>query len=166
MAAFCGGSTRLGSYDRQVDLGPKLWQIYGFEYDPLSAPNGGRGISADLSGNELPNAPRFTANMGAQYTFHVGAWDLTVRGDYYHQSSSYFRIYNTTYDRLEAWDSVNMSVVLEDAVGGLAVQVYAKNLFDDAPIVDAFTNSDDSMLTTNVFTLEPRLIGVNVSKKF
>ncbi|MNE62891.1 hypothetical protein D3C80_1582030 [compost metagenome] len=59
-----------------------------------------------------------------------------------------------------------MSVVLEDAVGGLAVQVYAKNLFDDAPIVDAFTNSDDSMLTTNVFTLEPRLIGVNVSQKF
>ena len=166
-AALCGGSSRIGSYDPDQTLGQKLWQIYGFTYDPFTdAPNGGRGFAADLSGNELPNAPRFTANIGAQYTFHMDGWDLTLRGDYYHQSSSYFRVYNTEYDRLEGWGSVNMAASLTDLDGGLSVQVYVKNLLDDAPIVDAFTNSDDSLLTTNVFTLDPRLVGLSVTKRF
>ncbi|WP_333611425.1 TonB-dependent receptor [Brevundimonas bullata] len=165
-AALCGGSARLGSFDPKVTLGPKLWQRHGFEYDPLSAPNGGRGFDADLSGNDLPNAPHFTANVGAQYTFHIGSWDLTVRGDYYRQSSSYFRVYNTEYDKLRAWDSVNMVASLDNLETGLSAQIYVKNLFDDAPIVDAFTNSDDSMLTTNVFTLDPRLVGFSVTKSF
>ena len=167
VAALCGGSARIGSFDPDQTLGQKLWQIYGFTYDPFTdAPNGGRGFAADLSGNELPNAPRFTANVGAQYTFHLGNWDLTLRGDYYRQSSSYFRVYNTEYDRLKAWDSVNMAASLTDPDSGLSVQVYVKNLFDDAPIVDAFTNSDDSLLTTNVFTLDPRLVGLSVTKTF
>ena len=41
-----------------------------------------------------------------------------------------------------------------------------KNVFDDTPIVDAFTNSDDTQLTTNVFTLDPRLWGLRISKDF
>ena len=167
LAAFCGGSTRLGSYDPNVALGNPLWAIYGFTYNPLTdAPNGGRGFNADLSGNELPNAPRFTANIGAQYTMHFGDVDVTVRGDYYRQSSSYFRVYNTEYDRLKGWGSANLSVSIENMSQGLAVQIYAKNVFDDAPIVDAFTNSDDSMLTTNVFTLDPRIVGVSLTKTF
>lgn len=167
LAAICGGSIRNGSFDENANLGAKLWQTYNYKYSPLKdAPNGGRGFEADLSGNELPNAPRFTANIGAQYTFHFGSWDLTLRSDYYRQSSSYFRVYNTEYDKLKAWDSVNMVANLENPASGVSMQVYVKNLFDDAPIVDAFTNSDDSMLTTNVFTLDPRLIGVNVTKTF
>lgn len=48
----------------------------------------------------------------------------------------------------------------------LAFQLYVKNLFDDAPITDFFTNSDDTGLTTNVFTLDPRIIGFSVTKSF
>ncbi|MOA62490.1 hypothetical protein D3C78_1879220 [compost metagenome] len=59
-----------------------------------------------------------------------------------------------------------MSLVVDIPSNGLAVSAYVKNLFDDAPIVDAFTNSDDSGLTTNVFTLDPRIIAVNVSLRF
>lgn len=46
------------------------------------------------------------------------------------------------------------------------MQAYVKNVFDDAPIVDAFTNSDDTGLTTNVFTLDPRLFAVRLTKSF
>src|SRR3546814_4996677 len=53
------------------------------------APNGGRGFYADLEGNELPNSPRFTFNIGAQYTFFIDDWNLTFRGDYYRQAKSY-----------------------------------------------------------------------------
>ena len=44
--------------------------------------------------------------------------------------------------------------------------MYVKNVFDETPITDAFLNSDDAALTTNVFTLDPRLIGVSLRKRF
>src|SRR3546814_6840079 len=74
------------------------------------APNGGRGFFADLGGNELPNSPRLTFNLGAQYTAFIdgGDWELTFRGDYYRQSKSFARVYNTEYDRLKAWDNLNL----------------------------------------------------------
>jgi len=91
---------------------------------------------------------------------------VTARADYYYQSSSYFRVYNTEYDKLKAWDNVNLSLSLESPARDLLMEAYVKNLFDDTPIVDAFTNSDDTMLTTNVFTLDPRIWGVSLTKRF
>ena len=41
-----------------------------------------------------------------------------------------------------------------------------KNIFNKSPITDAFLNSDDTGLTTNVFTLDPRIIGFSIAKKF
>ncbi|RZJ45185.1 MAG: TonB-dependent receptor [Brevundimonas sp.] len=167
LSALCSGSARFGTFNPAFNSVLPLWAFYGFTYDPLTeAPNAGRGFEADLGGNELPNSPHWTANIGAQYKWFVGDWDLTVRGDYYRQGESFFRIYNTEYDRLEGWDNVNFSVSLEDTDRGLVVQAYVKNVFDNAPIVDAFTNSDDTGLTTNVFTLDPRLIAVRLTKTF
>ncbi|WP_244999477.1 TonB-dependent receptor [Brevundimonas nasdae] len=167
LSALCSGSSRFGTFNPELNSSLPFWQWYGFEYDPLKqAPNAGRGFDADLSGNSLPNSPEWTANIGAQYTWFLGNWDLTVRGDYYRQADSYFRIYNTEYDRLKGWDNLNLSVSLRDAQRGLTLQAYVKNVFDDAPIVDAFTNSDDTGLTTNVFTLDPRIIAVRLTKSF
>jgi outer membrane receptor protein involved in Fe transport len=167
ISALCAGSSRYGTFNPDFTSQLPFWAFYGFEYDPLTeAPNGGRGFEADLSGNELPNSPNWTVNIGTQYTWFLGDWDVTVRGDYYRQGESYFRIYNTEYDRLEGWDNVNLSIAVEDAQRGLMLQAYVKNVFDDAPIVDAFTNSDDTGLTTNVFTLDPRLIAVRLTKTF
>ncbi|MNN45052.1 hypothetical protein D3C81_1593680 [compost metagenome] len=89
-----------------------------------------------------------------------------MRADYYWQGESYFRIYNTEYDKLKSWDNTNISVTVENVSSGLTMQLYVKNVFDNTPITDAFTNSDDTGLTTNVFTLDPRLIAFSVSKKF
>nr|WP_314429031.1 TonB-dependent receptor [uncultured Brevundimonas sp.] len=167
LQALCGGSLRTGTFDPNYTSSVPFWRLFGFTYDPLTeAPNGGRGFEADLSGNELPNSPNWTANIGAQYTFFLGDWDLTIRGDYYYQGSSYARVYNTEYDRLRSWDNANLSVTLERPDDGLVFQAYVKNLFDKTPITDAFTNSDDTGLTTNVFTLDPRLVAFSVSKRF
>lgn len=167
LQVLCGGSKNYGSFDPTFVGGTPFWALYGISYSPLTdAPNNGRGFMADLSGNELPNAPRWTASIGAEYVLNVGDFDVTFRGDYYRQAESYFRVYNTEYDRLEGWDNVNLSVTIDDAFRGLRVSAYVKNVFDNAPIVDAFTNSDDTMLTTNVFTTDPRIMGINISKRF
>lgn len=167
LQVLCGGSARLGSFDPSMVGGLPFWQLFGVEYNPLKdAPNAGRGFLADLGGNELPNSPRWTASVGAQYTWQLGAFDVTMRGDYYRQAESYFRVYNTEFDKLKAWDNVNISVSAENHTTGLTISAYVKNVFDNASIVDAFVNSDDTMLTTNVFSLDPRLVGFSVSRRF
>ncbi len=185
LAAFCPGSNRIGGYDPSFPGGVPYHALYGFTYNPAApynpdtiglninqggsgAPNAGRGFDADLSGNELPNSPRMTFNIGAQYTFFLdgGNWELTFRGDYYRQAKSFARVYNTEYDRLRAWDNTNLAVTLARPDSDLTFQLYVKNVFNDAPITDFFTNADDTGLSANVFTLDPRIVGFNVSKKF
>ena len=165
---LCGGSSGLGTFDPTfVGGGTPFWSVFGVSYNPLKdAPNGGRGFLADLGGNELPNSPRWTANIGAEYTFEFPGSDLTFRADYYWQDDSYFRVYNTDYDHLRSWGNLNIAATWEVPASNLTVQAYVKNVLNDAPIVDAFTNSDDSMLTTNVFTLDPRIWGISVAKRF
>ena len=67
---------------------------------------------------------------------------------------------------MKAWDNANLAITLERPASQIAFQFYVKNLFNDTPITDFFTNSDDSGLTTNVFTLDPRIFGFNVTKRF
>nr|WP_269430274.1 TonB-dependent receptor [Sphingomonas sp. Ant H11] len=163
LALLCGGVAGLnfGSFKPGDTLAAK----YG-AYDLKTAPNNGQGIAADVSGHELPNAPHWTLNLGVQYTFESEDWALTPRADFYRQDASWARIYNTAIDRLRAWNNTNISLTLDQRKWDMTLQVYVKNLFNSTPITDAFVNSDDSGLTTNVFTLDPRIIGVSITKRF
>ncbi|MET4682482.1 TonB-dependent receptor domain-containing protein [Brevundimonas faecalis] len=167
LQVLCGGSARLGSFDPAMVGGLPFYRLFGVEYNPLrDAPNRGRGFMADLGGNELPNSPRWTASVGAQYEWNIGHLDITLRGDYYAQAESYFRVYNTEFDRIKSWNNANVSLSVENRNSGVMFNAYIKNVFDNSPIVDAFVNSDDTMLTTNVFTLDPRVYGFSVTAKF
>jgi outer membrane receptor protein involved in Fe transport len=187
LAGLCSASNRIGDYlSETTGNGLPFEQFFGFNYDPLlaydpnlspidvlggtaprsGAPNGGQGFAADMGGKELPNSPHLTFNVGAQYTLFLDAFELTLRGDYYRQSGSYARVYNTEYDRLRGWDNANLAITLENRDWDLTLQAYVKNVFDNTPITDSFTNSDDTGLTTNVFTLDPRIIGFSIAKSF
>ncbi|MGE5501827.1 MAG: hypothetical protein ACM3W4_07865, partial [Ignavibacteriales bacterium] len=90
----------------------------------------------------------------------------TVRADGYWQSQSWARVYELPIDKLHGWYNANLSVWVERPDDGLKIEFYVKNLLDETPITDAFINSDDTALTTNVFTLDPRLIGLSIRKEF
>jgi outer membrane receptor protein involved in Fe transport len=108
-------------------------------------------------------------NIGAQYGHDIldGSWRATIRGDAYWQSQSWARVYNDNpYDKLHGWYNVNLSVWFERPDDDLKIELYAKNILDKTPITDAFLNSDDTALTTNVFVLDPRLIGLSIHKGF
>ena len=135
----------------------------GVNYGPT--PNGGAGFAKDLSGNELPNAPRFTISGSAEYTVPLTAdWAGTAHIDYYWQDYSWTRVFNDNpYDRLRGYTNVNLALILTSQ-NGWQVMGYLKNIFDTTAITGAFLNSDDSGLTTNVFLTDPRLFGVRVTK--
>ncbi|TQV78946.1 TonB-dependent receptor [Exilibacterium tricleocarpae] len=167
LASLCAGTARWGTFTPEIESNLAWYQTFGFVYNPLTeAPNAGRGFAADLSGNELPNSPNFTFNLGLQHIFYLSDWELKLRADYYRQSDSYARVYNTTYDKLEGWDNLNAAVTLAHPSSQLQMQLYVKNIFDDSPITDVFTNSDDTGLSANVFTLEPRIFGFSLNKRF
>ncbi|MDP5211214.1 TonB-dependent receptor [Microbulbifer sp. 2205BS26-8] len=169
LGQVCAGTAQYGSFTGPDGQGRDLAASYGLDYtfNPLTdAPNFGRGFAADLSGNELPNAPRFTANLGLEHVIQVMDWDLKLRADYYRQGESYARVYNTEYDRLEDWSNLNVSATFTQPEWDLQMQLYVKNVFDDAPITDFFTNSDDTGLSANVFTLDPRILGFSIYKGF
>ncbi|HEX2813642.1 MULTISPECIES: TonB-dependent receptor domain-containing protein [Sphingopyxis] len=141
----------------------------GLPFDFANYPelNGGAGLYTELGGKELPNSPHWTVNLGAEYTIPFGTdWSATIRGDGYWQGKSWARVYNLNpYDRLRDWTNFNISLRV-DGPDDLSIEAYVKNVFNSTPITDAFLNSDDSGLTTNVFTLDPRIIGFSIAKKF
>ena len=175
------------TYNKQVD--PVVYTLansnFGYHapnsnypgFDPVSptatnngagpAPNNGAGFDKDLSGNELPNAPRFTVAFNAEYSMPVTQdWAATLHGDFYWQSESWARVINSDpYDRLHGYKNVNLSLIFTNQGGWQAIG-YIKNVFNTTAITGTFLNSDDSGLTTNVFLTDPRLIGVRITKNW
>ncbi|HEV2563040.1 MAG TPA: TonB-dependent receptor [Rhizomicrobium sp.] len=134
-------------------------------FDPSTAPNNGEGFAKDLGGNKLPNAPKFTTSLSAEYTMPVSEdWAATLHSDFYWQSQSFARIFNDRpYDKIRGYSNVNLALILTSA-DGWQVMGYLKNVFDTTAITGAFLFSDDTALTTNVFVTDPRLFGVRVTK--
>ena len=69
------------------------------------------------------------------------------------------------YDKLRGYSTTNFAVVFTNS-DGWQVMGYVKNVFNKTAITGAFLNSDDTALTTNVFTTDPRLMGVRITKNF
>jgi len=136
-------------------------------FNPATAPNGGAGISKDLSHHMLPNVPPFTANFGAQYSLPITSnWASTLRGDFYWQDSSMARVFNDNpYDHIHGYTNLNLTLILTNQ-NGWQVMLYDKNVFNTTAITGDFLNSDDSGLTTNVFLTDPKLIGIRVTKNW
>jgi outer membrane receptor protein involved in Fe transport len=125
------------------------------------------GKATQVAGNELPNSPEFTFSVGIQQTFNInGSWATTLRGDYYQQTDSYARIYNTEFDRIKGWSNVNLSWSVDNSDLGLTIMAYAKNLLDEDNITDVYLTDDSSGLFANSFLSDPQLIGLSVTKRF
>ncbi len=137
-------------------------------YAPGEGFHHGEGFFKELGGNELPNAPHFTATITADYTIPLkGDWLVNLHTDLYYQSEAWTRIFNMEgYDKLKAYTNVNLAAIFSNEPAGWTVMAYVKNVMDRDSITGAFLFSDDVGLTTNVFLTEPRLYGLRVTKEW
>ena len=125
------------------------------------------GDAKNLDGNSLPGTPESTFNVGAEYTWEPGSfgnWGLTGRVDYYRQSDSFSRAWNTGRDELSSWDNLNVTVSLFNDEAGLRVDLFGKNISDEEVITGAYLTDDSSGLFTNIFLTEPRTYGISLTK--
>jgi outer membrane receptor protein involved in Fe transport len=127
------------------------------------------GDAQSVDGNAIPGAPESTLNLGAEYTWEpgsFGAWGLTGRLDYYRQAESYSRVFNSARDTLDAWDNLNVSVVLFNDDTGVRIEAFGKNVSNEEVITGAYLTDDSSGLFTNIFLTEPRTYGVSITKSW
>ncbi|HEX6861006.1 MAG TPA: TonB-dependent receptor [Caulobacteraceae bacterium] len=138
----------------------------GFNPEADYGANHGEGFFKPLGGNELPNAPHFTATITADFTVPLPAdWLMTLHTDLYYQSEAWTRVFNMEgYDKLKAYSNINLAAIFTNEDAGWKVMAYVKNVMDRDSITGAFLNSDDTGLTSNVFLNEPRLYGLRVTK--
>jgi outer membrane receptor protein involved in Fe transport len=125
------------------------------------------GIPVNLAGKQLPNAPHWTISVGPQYTLHFeSGWSATLRTDFYYQSASYARIYNSVSDQLHAWNNMNASLTVANDHNGWQAQLFVKNAFNANTIVNSELDDASVGLLRSISLLDPRLFGIRLTKSF
>jgi iron complex outermembrane receptor protein len=134
--------------------------------DPVThAPfHDGNGNVVNLHGNQLPQVPNAQIGVGAQWTAHLGGdFTLVPRVDYYWQSSFQSRVWNdANIDRVNGWDTMNAQIQLNAPENKWYARVFATNLFDKRNPTGVYLTDPTSALYTNVFSEDPRVLGVSV----
>lgn len=144
----------------------------------LSFPGGGSsrhpgGVGADLSGNELPEAPSFTAAVSAQYNYPIESLNAEgiIRFDWTYSGSNFTSEDNVRvarpgstvpYGYNKSWSLLNGRIGLESDKNW-AVYLWARNLLNKEY---SSTNLTDFFGTVINFPAEPRMYGVEVSYQF
>ena len=131
------------------------------------------GFAKDLTGNAIPNAPELTWNLGLEYTWDAAGgsnafsdWDFTARVDYYYQSDSFSRVWNTGRDQMKSWENFNLVFRMEDVTSGISFEFFGKNVTNEEVITGSYLTDDSSGLFTNIFLTEPATWGVAISKSW
>jgi len=116
----------------------------------------------DVRGNNLPNAPETSFNIGAQYTFDIGAdMDLSARLDYYWQDDYQGREFdNYTY---ESWERADFYLNLSQSDGKWQFEAFVKNLTDDDGITGG--NAESGLIGNfrKLRLLDPRTYGIEIT---
>ena len=125
------------------------------------------GLPKDLDGNELPNAPEFSVNLGVAYTLNLSEGrDITTAVSYYWQEEFYTRVFNTGNDQVDTWDVWNASTMLTDPNGGWQVGLWVRNIADEDHVTGQYLGDQNVGLATNQFLLEPRTYGASFRYMF
>lgn len=126
------------------------------------------GLPTNLTGNEFPNAPQWTAKLGMQYFNEVNdSQYLIARLDYYLQSSFYGRIFNDGADEVDSWKVLNMFVELGPLSDkGYYARLAVSNLLNEQHITGLEAQSVAEGLGTMMFALEPRTTTMSMGYKF
>ena len=134
---------------------------------PFAVPGASAGIPVQLKGKQLPNAPHWTMSFGAEYSADLGPdWRATLRADYYRQTSSFARIYNTAIDRIGAYSNLNLSLRFASDAKGLEIMGYARNLLDNDAITGIRVGTEETGGERTVFGKDRATYGIMVTKRF
>lgn len=119
----------------------------------------------DLSGNRLAQAPKFTANIGLQNTWAALGGEVTLRGEAYHASRTYFTPYNVNVASQAAYELFNVFLNY-DSPNGWNASIYVRNVANKTIRAGGYVSSSLFGAPVNVTLLPPRLVGAKLGYRF
>lgn len=121
----------------------------------------------ERSGNSLTHAPRFSFNIGAQYTLAVmDVGDLRIRGELAWKDKTYFTVFNEEPAFQNSYVMLNASATYTNDDEDWAVTVYGKNLTNNVVFSEIIISSSLYGLGRTGALLNPRTYGVRVSYSY
>jgi iron complex outermembrane receptor protein len=173
-----GGQAQFG--DLAIDMGAAYSRSklgdFGTVINPFDPIYGG-GATIDMDGASTPFAPKFTGNIGAAYTFHLGNGfgeeDLTMtpRLDLAYRGMSYARLFKNPSTELPSVTLLNGNIMFTNGPWGL--EFWGTNLLDEKYIaakqnvdVGTYTGVVGPVITGIVYGGQRRLVGVRLSRSF
>ena len=124
-----------------------------------------RPITLGLSGDRLPNVPRFNGSVNLDVDRPLSdRWNYLLHGDVSYRGSSDTKLRRSIDPNnvhLSSYSLVNLRAGVSDRVW--TVTAFVRNLFDKRAQVDAIFSSQDPLA---FITVRPQTIGVGVARKF
>ncbi|QIB64922.1 TonB-dependent receptor [Kineobactrum salinum] len=112
----------------------------------------------DLAGNELTQAPRYTANLGVEYEWSAGAGTVTARAEGHWFDEVYFTPFNTGNMRQDGGRRYNFFLNYRSEASGWHVGAFIRNLSNEDHLSTALVGS--------VLTGSPALGGVKPPRTY
>ena len=132
----------------------------------LTAVNTATGSPQNIRGNRLPRAPRFTLSAAGEYAFATGWGSVTPRLEVHHTSAQDFDLFNNAAARQAAYTLLNASVDLAGPADRVVLQLYARNLTDEAYRVASVAAGSATGVGLVDFWGAPRTLGARLGVRF
>lgn len=125
------------------------------------------GIPVNVDGNQLPNAPEYSAYLAGSYSWFLdNGMRLDLSASYYYQDEFYTRIFNTQDDLLDSWDVWNASTTLTSADESWYGEAWIRNIGDEDHWTGQYLQDAAVGLYRTIQLLEPRTYGVTFGYRF
>ena len=121
------------------------------------------GVRVNVSGKQLAQVSRAQAALNAEWSQPVGAYTLSLRGDYVWRDKFYFTEFNTADAMQSAYGLLNLSASLRPTRGAWKVYGYVRNVGDKAALTSMNISSPVLGSARQVSYTPPRHVGLGVS---
>ena len=128
----------------------------------LRAP--GQPALCDLSGAQLPGAPRWSASAGGEYAHPVGNAEAYVAADYSYRSSYYSSYNDSRYSKINGFSLVNARLGIRSDNKNWDVSVWSRNIFNKLYYYYTSVNDIGAAYTGSLG--DPRTFGVTLRSRF
>ncbi len=123
-------------------------------------------LAAGREGDRIPNVPRFSASLAAEYQRALGATlQGSVRADVSYVGSSFSELRPTSpfYERIDDYTITNLRLRVAGVASNWNADLFVNNVFDEVAIGRVLSSEFGRGLA---FSAPPRTVGVNLAKKF
>ncbi|MBP7335979.1 TonB-dependent receptor [Niveispirillum sp.] len=120
----------------------------------------------DLTGKQLPDAPKYQFGGEIGYTFQTDFGDITPRANLTWFDKVYFNHFNTVEMSQPSRTMINLHLGWASPDGNWTASAYVKNLTDDVYFVGTNTNLDALAFSRSAVYGDPLTFGINVTRSF